>query len=401
MIGIRSITYHLPRKITQTQIEQSARLSRLWDMSFPSIRTQRLCLYPFTEPADIGGLKQLSLLCDKSSIRWFNIPIDPTNHKSVPALFGFAHSVLAEYGRAFVNVLGVIDGIIRPDILERCAELIRKTSALSANGQDNFRLGVSVNVQPNGPFFPFTYSSGEMGFSIALELTQEINEICARTQGGALGVLRNAILAQIIPQVEKINMTAIGIADREGIAFHGFDFSIAPIIDENGSIITILNRLGVYNFGYTGTLFATSFLTNIMKHLASRFKSVGFSGVMYSLLEDLELCSINNERGVTLEQLISLSTMCGCGVDMVPVYGKIKNEELVSILFDVAGISCRLNKPLGVRLLPIPQCGRGKTVFTAFHNDSDFIANTKTVGLNLNLIAEPGDYFAYLDAYVH
>lgn len=240
-----------------------------------------------------------------------------------------------------------------------------------------------------------------MGFSIALELTQEINEICARTQGGSLGVLRNAILAQIIPQVEKINITAIGIADREGIAFHGFDFSIAPIIDENGSIITILNRLGVYNFGYTGTLFATSFLTNIMKHLASRFKSVGFSGVMYSLLEDLELCSINNERGVTLEQLISLSTMCGCGVDMVPVYGKIKNEELVSILFDVAGISCRLNKPLGVRLLPIPQCGRGKTVFTAFHNDSDFIANTKTVGLNLNLIAEPGDYFAYLDAYVH
>lgn len=346
-------------------------------------------------------MKQLSLLCDKSSIRWFNIPIDPTNHKNVPALFGFAHSVLAEYGRAFVNVLGVIDGIIRPDILERCAELIRKTSALSANGQDNFRLGVSVNVQPNGPFFPFTYSSGEMGFSIALELTQEINEICAKTQGGSLGVLRNAILAQIIPQVEKINITAIGIADREGIAFHGFDFSIAPIIDENGSIITILNRLGVYNFGYTGTLFATSFLTNIMKHLASRFKSVGFSGVMYSLLEDLELCSINNERGVTLEQLISLSTMCGCGVDMVPVYGKIKNEELVSILFDVAGISCRLNKPLGVRLLPIPQCGRGKTVFTAFHNDSDFIANTKTVGLNLNLIAEPGDYFAYLDAYVH
>ena len=42
---------------------------------------------------------------------------------------------------------------------------------MSANGKDNFRLGISVNVQPDGPFFPFTYSSGEMGFSIALELT--------------------------------------------------------------------------------------------------------------------------------------------------------------------------------------------------------------------------------------
>ena len=97
-----------------------------------------------------------------------------------------------------------------------------------------------------------------------------------------------------------------------------------------------------------------------------------------------------------MEQIISLSTMCGCGVDMVPVYGKIKTEELTSILLDVSGISCRLNKPLGVRLLPIPQFGRSKSGFTNFHNDSDFIANTKIVGLNLNLITEPGDVFTYL-----
>ncbi|MCI9474800.1 MAG: DUF711 family protein [Flavonifractor sp.] len=397
MIGIRSITYHMPKQITMEQLEQSARLSRMWDRSFPLIRTQRLCLCPVSEPADMDGLKPLSLLCDMSSIRWFNVPIAPQNSKNPSELFGFAHNVLADYGRAFVNVLGVVAGEIRPGIFDRCAELIRKTSALSANGQDNFRLGISVNVKPNGPFFPFTYSSGEMGFSIALELTQEINEICAKTQGDDLGALRSAIIAQLIPQIEAINMQAVELSVREGLTFHGFDFSLAPIIDENGSIITILNRLGVYNFGHTGTMFATSFLTNILKHLACRFKSVGFSGVMYSLLEDLELCSINNQRGVTLEQMISLSTMCGCGVDMVPVYGKIKQEELRSILLDVAGISCRLHKPLGVRILPIPQYGRSKAGFTTFHNDSDFISNTRVVGLNLNLISELGESFTYLN----
>lgn len=397
MVGIRSITYHLPERITQDDIDQAGRLSYLWDKQFSPIRTQRLCLCPFCEPADPASLKPLSALCGRSSIRWFNVPIDPRHSENRPQLFHFAHEVLEEYGRAFVNVLGVVDGEICIDIFDRCAELIRKTSALSANGQDNFRLGVSVNVHPNGPFFPFTYSAGKMGFSIALELTQEINEICGKLQKENLTVLRDAILERILPQVEQINTLAIDLAQREGTTFHGFDFSLAPIIDESGSIITILNRLGIYDFGHTGTLFATSFLTNILKHLASRFKSVGFSGVMYSLLEDLELCAINNERGVTLEQIISLSTMCGCGMDMVPVHGGIKNEELRSILFDVAGISCRLNKPLGVRILPIPQYSRGKSGFTSFHNDSDFIANTKIVDLSLNLFAELGESFKYLD----
>lgn len=281
MVGIRSITYHLPEQITEKHLVKAARLSRMWDRSFPLIRTQRLCLCPFSEPAEINSLKPLSSLCDMSSIRWFNVPISPKQSQNISGLFGFAHDVLAEYGRAFVNVLGVENGELCTDIFDRCAELIRRTSILSASGQDNFRLGISINVRPNGPFFPFTYSSGKMGFSIALELTQEINEICAKTQGGNLSFLRSEILASVIPQIQNINTLAATLAEQEGVSFHGFDFSLAPIIDENGSIITILNRLGVYNFGYTGTLFATSFLTNILKALAARFPSVGFLSLIH------------------------------------------------------------------------------------------------------------------------
>lgn len=397
MIGIRSITYHLPKQITQANIDKAGKLSYLWDKKFPQIRTQRLCLCPFCEAKDISGLKPLSSLCNRSSIRWFNVPIDPWHCKNRAELFRFARAVLEEYRQSFVNILGVVDGTISIKIFDSCADLVRKVSELSANGQDNFRLGVSFNVQPNGPFFPFTFSSGEMGFSIALELTQEINEICRKLRKENLSILRDAILKQLLPQIERINEIAAELARREEITFHGFDFSLAPIIDENGSIITILNRLGVSDFGHPGSLFATSFLTNILKHLAAHFKSVGFSGVMYSLLEDLELCAINNERGVTLDQIISLSTMCGCGADMVPVYGGIKNEELRTIFLDTAGISCRLNKPLGVRILPIPRLSRKEGGFTRFYNDSDFIANTKIVKLNLNLLSKLGDDFRYLD----
>ena len=397
MITIRSITYQLPENYTQDHLEKIRKLSYMWDHSFQPIRTQRVSLFPFTKKVPIKTFKELSKLCDVSSIRWFNVPIDPNNSENSNELFNFAYAVLSEYNRAFVNVLAITkDKTIAPSILVRSSELIKKVSTINRNGKDNFRLGLSVNVEPDCPFFPFSYSSGTFGFSIALELTQEINAICSSMPKENLTELRSSIIDTLVPQIREIEIIAESIAKNSGLKFKGFDFSLAPIIDENGSVITILNRLGVQQFGKTGALFATSYITNILKHIASKFPSVGFSGVMYSLLEDLLLCRINNEHGVTLEQMISLSTMCGCGVDMVPVYGQISNDEIMSIILDVAGISCRLNKPLGIRILPIQQCGKNQSIFTSFDDDADFIANTKVVSLSTNSLNFIGESFEYL-----
>lgn len=396
MIGIRSITYQLPEYFTKRHIEQVAATSREWDSIYELVRTQRVSLYPYTKEVAQSDFRELSNLCETTSVRWFNVPINPVECDDIGELFKFAYATLSEYGCAFVNVLGVMDGKININILKSYADLMRKVSVIS-DGNDNFRLGMSINVKPDGPFFPFSYSSGRLGFSIGLELTQEINMLCRNEQNKDLITLRKSILDCLIPQIERINEMANIISKQMGLEFKGFDFSLAPIIDPNGSVVTILNTLGIYDFGRTGSLFATSFITNILKYFASRFKSVGFSGVMYSLLEDLELCSINNERGVTLEQLITLSTMCGCGVDMVPVYGQISNDEFISIVLDVAGISSRLNKPLGIRILPIQHCKRGNSSYTCFHTDSDFISNTRVVNPSLNLVSEIGSTFNYLE----
>lgn len=384
------MTYQLPEDYAGGHLKEVARVSRLWDESYSPLRTQRVCLCPQRAPVPISRFRDLSHLCDVTRVRWFNVPLAPFRTDNVAALMKFGHSVLSEYSRAFVNVLGVVDGQMDGQILNHTANMMRRVSAISPDGKDNFRLGLSVNIKPDGPFFPFTYSSGRFGFSIALELTQDINKICERRTSSTLMQLRQEILDTLVPQVERIDGIARHIARQTGMEFKGFDFSLAPIIDPYGSVISILNALGVYDFGRTGSLFATGFLTNILRHLASRFPSVGFSGVMYSLLEDMELCAINNERGVSLYQMISLSTMCGCGVDMVPVYGQMKNEEFMAIFMDVAAISTRLNKPLGVRILPIPSCKRGNTTYTSFHDDPDFIANTKVVTPNLNLLTEMG-----------
>lgn len=399
MIGIRSVTYFLPFSDFASNLNAIKRASYLWGNEEYFLRTQRIALPPSKTPVQASLLESLAEMCESTDIRWFNVPIQPTGTDKRKELFAFAEAVLARYGHAFVNVLAAENGYIENDVIVRSAEMIKKVGRLSANGMDNFRLGCSLNVSPHGPFFPFTMASDQLGFSLALELTQDINVLCEHHHHCTLLELQAVLCQALEKQTVEILKTAEVISRRSGIPFLGIDFSLAPIIEKEGSVIPILNRLGVYNFGRIGILFATSFLTDILKNLATQFPSVGFSGVMYSLLEDIELCRINNERGISLEELVDVSSMCGCGVDMVPVPGDITVEEIKSIFLEVFVISTRLGKPLGIRILPIPASRRGQESYTNMNNDADFVANTRILRLDANLLAELGGSFSFRNRY--
>lgn len=396
MINIRSVTWMLNSDYSEKEFEIIEKVNLKFDNSEFFVRTKRATLPCISEPLNLKNIDYLNSLCLTHDIRWFNIPIIPSNNKKI---WQFAYNVLKNYEQSFVNVLAVQDGKINYQILDESLKLIKKTSNISINGKDNFRLGLSVNVKPNCPFFPFSISDGKFGFSIALELTQDINMIICNNSKLNLNELRTNIINTLYPQIKKIEKLANEEALKYNIEFKGFDFSLAPIIDDNnnGSIITILNYLGVNDFSKSGTLFATAYLTNILKYFSSEFKSVGFSGVMYSLLEDVELCKINNEIGVDIEDLIKLSTMCGCGIDMIPISFDEKDSNIKSTFMDVIAISTRLNKPLGIRILPIPRARKGVLHYTNFNEDADFISNTKVLTLATNEIIEKNiDYFEFL-----
>lgn len=395
MIGIRSITYHMPQVYNSDLLDRIARVSRFWASTDLFVRTQRVAFVPLMEAKDIKDFAPVSQLCDMSDVRWFNIPIDPWNATNRPALFKFAEEAISTYGRAFVNVLTFQNGQMEYDITRKSCDLIKKVSNISHNGKDNFRLGLSVNVKPNGSFFPFTYSGGQLGFSIALELTQEINAICAANPTLPIAELRNEIKKAIDVQLVNIQKTVNEFEKTYNLTFLGYDFSIAPIISMDGSVIPIIQRLGIYNYGRTGTLFATAYLTDLLKSFSNQYTTVGFSGVMYSLLEDLELCTINNQRGVCLDDLIKVSTMCGCGVDMVPVPYDISCNELETIALEIYAISTRLNKPLGIRILPIPHTKKSQMAYTNLSDDADFIANTKVVDLDVNILRNIDSSFSF------
>lgn len=396
MINIRSVTWMLNSDYGEKEFEIIENVNLKFDNSEFFVRTKRATLPCTSEPLNFKNIDYLNSLCLNHDIRWFNIPINPSNNKKI---WQFAYNVLKNYEQSFINVLAVQNGKVNYDVLNESLKLIKKTSNISINGKDNFRLGLSVNIKENCPFFPFSVSDGKFGFSITLELTQDINMIIKNNSKLNLNELRANIINTLYPQIKKIEELANEEALKYNIEFKGFDFSLAPIIDDNnnGSIITILNYLGVNDFSKSGTLFATAYLTNILKYFASEFKSVGFSGVMYSLLEDTNLCKINNETGVDIEDLIKLSTMCGCGIDMIPISCDENDNNIKSTFMDVIAISTRLNKPLGIRILPIPRAKKGVLHYTNFNEDADFISNTKVLTLATNEIIEKNiDDFEFL-----
>jgi uncharacterized protein (UPF0210 family) len=379
MIGIRSITFHLPGKNFEVYINGIESALKQWNKSYSKIHTYRVSLIPVISCMGNSLIKRLSITFEKIGIRWFNISIDPSNKEKRSELFDYAHFLLQEYTNSFIHIVAVKQGIIDYDILEYSAKLIQKVSMINDDGRANFRLGISANVDPDGSFFPFSMSSGEYGFSIALELTKDINDIIRNNKNISPDSLGMSIIGTLSLQIDLINNIADKIAKENDMIFKGFDFSLAPSLEKDGSIYPILMAFGMKNLGSSGSFFATAYLTNLLKSFRNRYKMVGFSGVMYSLLEDIELASINDNSGITIGQLTAMSTMCGCGIDMIPVYGDITIEELIPVLLDIVSISCKLHKPLGIRILPIPGTKNDRKYCTNFIHDADFITNTKIV----------------------
>lgn len=377
MINIRTITYNLPKKLNSKIFDTIHNCIESWKDFDYFVRTVRISTYPI-ENSEANDFEQINDFCINHNIRWFSIPV----RIKEDSLVSYSYSLLKKYDRAFVNIEGAKDNIMFFGSIDKYIKLMKKVGKLSLDGNDNFRLGLSINIKDNTPFFPFAQSSGENSFSIGLELTEEINEIISKYNNLNLDEMRKKIIKKIDSQITEIEKYAIQIEEKYHIKFCGFDFSLAPTLQKNGSIISLIQKIGVKDFSGSGIMFATAYLTNILKSFGNKHRHVGFSGVMYSLLEDNKLCEINNNQGVHLEDIIKLSTMCGCGIDMVPIYENTNNDIIKSYILDICAISCRLNKPLGIRFLSLNQ----KLKMTNFSKDSDFIANTKILNLNTNKV---------------
>jgi cytochrome oxidase Cu insertion factor (SCO1/SenC/PrrC family) len=174
-------------------------LIKEWKETYPKIHTYRVSMVPLSYKIEESIIKKLSTNLERIDVRWLNVSIDPSHKEKCAELFDYAYLLLKEYTNIFVHIIGVKQGIIDDNIFEYSAKLIQKVSKIDNTGEVNFRLGISANVIPDGSFFPFSMSSGEYGFSIALELAQDINRVIKNNINISLDILKDSIINMLDP----------------------------------------------------------------------------------------------------------------------------------------------------------------------------------------------------------
>ncbi len=271
-----------------------------------------------------------------------------------------------------------------------CGEVISRCTPIDPDGFANLRFAALANVLPHGPFFPAAYhDGGKPGFSLAMECADIALEcmLAANTISEA-GMLLKSRFEEASDTLE--NLCAI-ITKETGFEFFGFDFSPAPFPDDTCSLAGAMETLGA-EIGKHGSVMAAAILASALD--SGTWKKAGFNGMMLPVLEDSLLAHRTEETHFTVKDLLLYSSVCGTGLDTVPLPGDATPEQLSALLLDVAALSIRLDKPLTARLMPIPGKKAGdKTGF-----DFAFFANGRVMELN----AQPvngllsGDEVVYL-----
>jgi uncharacterized protein (UPF0210 family) len=93
---------------------------------------------------------------------------------------------------------------------------------------------------------------------------------------------------------------------------------------------------------------------------------------MLPVLEDVVLGRCWTEGRVDVHRLLLYSSVCGTGLDAIPLPGESSTASIAHLLLDVATLAQRLNKPLSARLFPVP--GKRAGEYTTF--TSPYLTNT-------------------------
>lgn len=354
-----------------------------------SPRTKRFTL-PALSPNDVipgainGTLNWVNTFATDADVRWFCLPLNLRAPGSSRDMLRAAMSALERFPRLFLNLMAADSTGISSLGVDAAARFILDASKKSASGYDNFRVGVSLNCPANAPFFPASRHEGEnVSFSFALETVELVMDVVRSTQGVEktdLMTTRDRIIDELVPMLQQVDKAGREIAEAAGVDYCGLDASLAPFPADNSSVGAIIEELLGSPVGSEGTVLVTTVLTDAIREslLQSRVASVGFNGVMFSVLEDSVLAASLSRRSINLGSLLALSAVCGVGVDMVPISGLSLPDDVGGVILDVAGISATLNKPLTVRVLPIPH--KLENEMTSFN--MDFLCDSRILALS-------------------
>lgn len=223
-------------------------------------------------------------------------------------------------------------------------------------GEGNFRFAAAAFVPAGTPFFPSAWFTQSRTFAIGLESPPLL--LAAVTEGLDPDQAREALMETMNAALAEIERAAGEIAGRTGWRYLGVDVSPAPGLDS--SIGEVVERISGAPFGSPSTLATCALLTDVLRGLSVR--TCGYSGLMLPVVEDPVLARRAAEERYGISDLLLYSSVCGTGLDVVPVPGDTPIEVIAALIEDVAALATKYEKALSARLLPIPGKGAGEVV---------------------------------------
>jgi uncharacterized protein len=236
------------------------------------------------------------------------------------------------------------------------AETMRMLAQCLPQGLANFRFAAAANIPAGTPFFPVAWHQGAESLAVGLESASLVEEAFAGA-GSAIEASER-LKTRLTHALKPVQEIAMGVAARAERAYLGIDTSPAPGIDR--SIAAAIEAFVQAPFGGAGTLEACSAITAAIKSVDLR--TCGYSGLMLPVLEDPMLARRAGEGRFGIRDLLLYSSVCGTGLDVVPIPFDAPTATIASLLRDVAAMSVRLSKPLSARLFMAPGKRAGDAV---------------------------------------
>jgi uncharacterized protein (UPF0210 family) len=332
------------------------------------VQTLRLSTQPWEQylssPKDLSGLaKDLQKITKTNDIDYFNI--GPTSDATkLPSLYDFFHhcstgfctSIICQHPHLYF------------DTIEKTAALIKKLSDLEPDGFANLRFAALCNIPAGTPFYPASFHQGPESFGIGLENSDLVNISFERST--SIKDAKKELEKTLKNEYSRLEKIALQSSTDLDINYKGLDCSISSSVHKEESIAYAFEHLGYGTFGEIGSCAIAKIITDTLQEIP--VKKIGYNGLMLPVLEDHGLSARNREGHVSIQSLLLYSSVCGTGLDTIPLPGDITKKQLTNILFDVASLSQRLRKPLSARLLPIPSKKAGDETEFSF----DYFVNT-------------------------
>jgi len=262
----------------------------------------------------------------------------------------------------------------KADCLSLAAQVVFDNATVKEDGFGNLRYCMVANMPAFSPFFPAAWHNGSSpsAFSIAIESADTVVNLLETIDKAEERWLAEPALTDCFntlgATLDELGAQAASISDIE---YRGIDMTPSPYPSIPRSFGRIVELLTNEAFGGPGTIAAVALIKKSLD--AAEFQRAGYCGVMLLPLEDAVLAEGAKSQNFDISSLLACTAAGATGLDVIPVSGNVSQKKVEGLMRDTAELAMTLNKPLTVRLMPVPGLQEGE--LTKF--DFDYFASTR------------------------